>query len=308
MPPKKPPNHYTLEYPDVTTSSDHNSLRVPERGCSIFILPNYEYVCPGCGYITTNMQTLETHIKGKKDRTCCVDYACKFGSYIKLDVKKNEAVNRQFPNITWVNGLMGLTIPDEDLATANEQQKEWLINNNFPTSCKQAGQFTKLTLPDLTYFLGLKQRTPDDYERMRKCWHIGACQQFDAFESNQMERDVKDEKVISEQNAPPAEQVNMMQPQVNDKVGAAKTVTECTGIIDDTTKFVSTSSDAATLKRSAENDSVGGAKKKGRKKKKKEGRSKPPPLDEQVAKKKLKPPPPGNELRPTRKGNRSSSK
>jgi len=61
------------------------------------------------------MQTLETHIKGKKDRTCCVDYACKFGSYIELVLRDNEVVGKKFPNNFWTKGFRGLTITDEDV-------------------------------------------------------------------------------------------------------------------------------------------------------------------------------------------------
>ena len=130
---------YTPDVPAITAHSKFENLLVPGHSACVFVLPNFLCACPACGLISNTASGLEAHIKGKKDRSCCVEYSWKFGPWAKLELGKKEPSAKNthptpYPNIKWKTGNLGKNVTADELEESNAFNKKWLEDRNFPTS------------------------------------------------------------------------------------------------------------------------------------------------------------------------------
>ena len=81
---------YTPDVPAITAHSKFENLLVPGHSACVFVLPNFLCACPACGLISNTASGLEAHIKGKKDRSCCVEYSWNLEGEVQQDDDGND--------------------------------------------------------------------------------------------------------------------------------------------------------------------------------------------------------------------------
>ena len=115
--------------------------------------------------------------------------------------------------------MLGKTVTDEELTTANTANKKWLEDNHFPTTTRKDFQVDKISDELLLIFLKMKQDHPDQFEVQAKMWHHVNIDQFNAYEASLKAPHMKKEIVPK---PPPAKLIDVNSTTLNDNVDSEK--------------------------------------------------------------------------------------